>query len=209
MQAFRSTAHSPWQRALYHDYLPLPMAAGSITFCPPGWHMHARQKEKRRTRTDCEAEAERKTPVVPKENHGRKQTAATKKVTVTDKSSKEFEGLKRPVSSTGSLRSFAVFEQLKGEFVGDGADHSVSSKATCISFRNKRSRQIHHGDIRQQVLGIDEDRERANSQHHCRLLCWTTTTVGRQNKTYRSARQNGEAGKTPGIDSLRFSVCTR
>ena len=65
VQAFRSTARCPWQRAPYHVYLPLLMAAGSITFLsgrqirPGSTCIHDRKK---RRRPDREAEAERKTP---------------------------------------------------------------------------------------------------------------------------------------------------
>ena len=64
----------PWQRALYHVYLSLPMAAGSITFlsarlahaCTTG------KKKKEKRRTDREAEAERKSTFQRKIMHENK-----------------------------------------------------------------------------------------------------------------------------------------
>ena len=86
--------------------------------------------------------------------HESKTNRFSPRIKVTDKSNKE--GLKKPVTSTGGARSFAVFERLKGEFVGDGTNNFV--KATCISFRNRSfptGSSSSHGDIRQQVLQID------------------------------------------------------
>ena len=139
MQAFQSTACCPWQRAPYHVYLPLPMAAGSITFLsarqirPSSTCMHDRKKKKE--------EEEEEEPIAglkqgeklrSKGKSCTKTNSCNPKVTVTDESSKE--GLRWPVW-TGGSRSFAVFEQWKGEFIGDGTNHLV--KAICISFRNR------------------------------------------------------------------------
>ena len=90
-------------------------------FCRPGKfgpvaHACTREK-KRRRRTDREAEAERK--VLSKGKSCKKTNSCNPKVTMTDESSKE--GLRWPVWIGGS-RSFAVFEQWKGEFIGDGTN---------------------------------------------------------------------------------------
>ena len=127
---------------------------------------------------------------------------------VTDKSSKE--GLKRPVSSTGGLRSFAFFEQLMGEFFGDGTHHSV--KATCFGFRNRAFPTVsswRHCNKSFESTKIDSGRTPSTTVDGC--LAGRRPVCGRQEiKTcHRLAGQNGEAGKTTRIDSLRFLVCTR
>ena len=89
---------------------------------------------------------------------------------------------------------------------------TIRWKRYASAFETGRSRQPHDGDIRQQVLRIDEDRQQANSQNHRRRLpCWTTTTLRTSKKKtcHSLARQNGEAAKTSRIDSLRFLVYTR
>ena len=107
-----------WQWAPYHVYLPLPMAAGSITFFvgPPNsarQHMHAQQKRKNKKKKKKKKEEEEEEPIArlkQREKLRSKGKSCTKtnscnpKVTVTDKSSKE--GLRWPVWNGGS-RSFA------------------------------------------------------------------------------------------------------
>ena len=107
------TSRCQWQRAV-------------SPFCQPGKFgpaAHACTTEKKKKEAEEEEEEEPIARLKQREKLRSKGKLFTKrnscnpKVTVTDESSKE--GLRWPVW-TGGSRSFAVFEQWKGEFIGDG-----------------------------------------------------------------------------------------
>ena len=203
VQAFRSTACCPWQRAPYHVYFPLPMAAGSITFLSARLAHECMAERRKRRRTNRGLKLGEK--LCSKGKSCTKTNSCDPKVTVTDGSSEE--GLKRPVWSTGGPRSFAVFEQSKGEF--SVTVHTIRRKRHASACKTGRSRQVQHGDIRQQVLRIDKDidsgRIPSTTVHGC--LAGRRPLCGHTKKTcHRLARQNGEAGKTFRFDYLRFLV---
>ena len=109
------------------------MAAGSITFSParqirPGSTcMHDRRKKKKKEEEEEPiARLKQREKLRSKGKSCTKTNSCNPKVTVTD--------LRWPVW-TGGSRSFAVFKQWKGEFIGDGTNHLV--KAICIGFRNR------------------------------------------------------------------------
>ena len=119
-------------RAPYHNVPPVAHGSGQYHFFvgPAAGTDAARQKEKKGEEPIARLNREK---LRSKGKSCTKTNRCNPKVTVSDKSSKE--GLRRSVWSTGCSQSFAVFEQLKGEFIGDGTNHSV--RATCIGFRNR------------------------------------------------------------------------
>ena len=171
-------------------------------FCRPGKFgpvAHACTREKKKEEEEPIARLKQREKSVPKENHARKQTAATPKwpwPMNRVRKGWDGQGLRWAVW-TGGSRSFAVFEQWKREFIGDGTNTIWWKRyASAFEIETGRSRQAHHGDIRQQVLRIDEDRQQANSQHHCRRLpCWTTTT-------FRTSKRN-----LPSLSQTKWRSC--
>ena len=165
MQAFWSTAHCLWQRAPYQVYLRCQWQRAVSLSCRPGsWHIHSQKKEKKRRRTGREAEAERNS--VPKENHARKQTAATQKWPCPiNRAKKGWEGQFRVLEARQALPSSSSWRESSSATV-----QTIRWMRHRWAFETGRSQQVHHGDIRQQFLRIDEDRQRANSQHHRRRL---------------------------------------
>ena len=168
------TSRCQWQRAV-----SLFLSARHLA------HVYTTEKKRRRTRGWS-----REKKSVPKENHAQKQNSCNPKVTVTDKSSEE--GLRWPVSNTGGSRNLAVFEQLKGEFVDDGTNHSV--KATCISFRN---RAFSTGSLwRHQATSPSNSNRRKSTAGDLPAPPWTAvlldddhTLCGRQKKKLPSLSQ--------------------
>ena len=117
------TSRCQWQRAV-------------SLFCQPGKfnpaaHACTTEKEKKEEEEPI-AKLKQREKLRSKGKSCTKTNSCNPKVTVTDESSKE--GLRWPVW-TGGSRSFAVFEQRKGEFIGNGTNHLM--KAMCIGFRNR------------------------------------------------------------------------
>ena len=110
------TSRCQWQRAVSLFVGPANSARH---------HMHARQKKKKKEEEPI-ARLKQREKLRSKGKSCTKTNSCNPKVTVTD--------LRWPVWTRGS-RSFAVFEQWKGEFIGDGTNHLV--KAICIGFQNR------------------------------------------------------------------------
>ena len=159
-----------------HVYLPLLMAAGSITFLsarqiwPGSTYMHDRKKKEE----EPIARLKQREKLRSKGKSCTKTNSCNPKVSVTDEPSKE--GLRWPVWTKLEARK-ALQSSSSGRESSSAMVQTIRWKRYASAFETGHSRQPHHGDIRQQVLRIDEDRQQANSQHHRRRLpCWTTTT---------------------------------
>ena len=162
-------------------YGPLSVAAGAVSRLPlvanssgqyhffvgpaAGTCMHNRKKKRTQGWS-------REKKSVPKENHSRKQTAATPKWPwPINRVRKGWDGRFRVLEAHETWQSSSSWRESSSTTV-----QTIWWKRHASAFETGRFRQVHYGDIRQQVLRIDEDRLWANSQHHRRRLsCWTTT----------------------------------
>ena len=213
VQAFRSTARCPWQRAPYHVYLPLPMAAGSITFLsarqirPGSTCIHERKKKKEEEEEEPIARLKQREKSVPKENHARKQRAATQMWPwPMNRVRKGWDGQfgleareALQSSSSGRESSSATVQTPFGESdMHRLSKQGVPDRLIMTTSSNKSF----------ESTKIDSRRTLSTIVGGC--LAGRRPLFGRQKETcHRLARQNGEAAKTSRIDSLRFLVYTR